>query len=221
MRITILTGGSLGEIRPYIALGLGLQQAGYAVQLASLEDYRDFVRREGLAFFPIRGNLHEMNASDAWHGAQDAGRNSLRHVQHILEMMSIGLEQVLDDAWDACQGADALVCSALGMAVGYPIAEKLAIPCYPALIFPVLSPTTAFPSPLWPFQTPLAGCYNRLTHSMIEQLMWQPLRPRINQWRQEKLGLPAIPLAGPFGEMRERRQPVLYSCSPHVVQRPT
>lgn len=220
MRIAILTGGSLGEIRPYVAFGLGLQQAGHTVRLASLESYADFVRREGLTFAPLRGDLHHMNASDAWQGAQDAGRNSLRHVQHILRMMRTALEQALDDAWDACQDSDAVICSTLGLVAGHPIAEKLAIPCYPALTFPVLSPTTAFPSPFWPFQMPLMGCYNRFTYSVVEQLIWQPLRPQINRWRQEKLGLPAIPLAGPFGKMREQRQPILYCHSPHVVSRP-
>lgn len=44
MRITIVAGTPLGDVQPYIALGLGLQEAGHSVQLAVIAHHEDFVR---------------------------------------------------------------------------------------------------------------------------------------------------------------------------------
>ena len=35
MKIAILTIGTLGDVRPYVALGAGLRRAGYEVTLAT------------------------------------------------------------------------------------------------------------------------------------------------------------------------------------------
>lgn len=39
MHITILTIGSRGDVQPFIALGLGLKQAGHHVQLATHSNF--------------------------------------------------------------------------------------------------------------------------------------------------------------------------------------
>lgn len=35
MKITILTIGTRGDVQPFIALGLGLQQAGYKIKIVT------------------------------------------------------------------------------------------------------------------------------------------------------------------------------------------
>ncbi|BAT56889.1 glycosyl transferase family 28 (plasmid) [Nostoc sp. NIES-3756] len=50
MHITILTTGSRGDIQPYLALGLGLRQAGHCVQVATHLPFEALVRNHGLAF---------------------------------------------------------------------------------------------------------------------------------------------------------------------------
>lgn len=44
MKINILTIGSRGDVQPYLALGVGLQQAGYRVQLTTHETFRELIR---------------------------------------------------------------------------------------------------------------------------------------------------------------------------------
>jgi len=56
MRIVILTIGTFGDVQPYTALGVGLQEAGYKVCLATHEPFRDFITRNGLDFAPIAGD---------------------------------------------------------------------------------------------------------------------------------------------------------------------
>jgi UDP:flavonoid glycosyltransferase YjiC (YdhE family) len=53
MRVTITTGGSRGEVQPYVALGLGLRAAGHEVRIAARAPYEGFVRSRGLEFHPI------------------------------------------------------------------------------------------------------------------------------------------------------------------------
>ncbi len=57
MQITILTVGSRGDVQPFIALGLGLQQAGHTVQLATHSPFQAMVHSYGLEFAPIELKL--------------------------------------------------------------------------------------------------------------------------------------------------------------------
>jgi UDP:flavonoid glycosyltransferase YjiC (YdhE family) len=50
VRITILTAGTKGDVQPYIALGRGLQSAGYQVRLATNGPYRETIEAHGLEF---------------------------------------------------------------------------------------------------------------------------------------------------------------------------
>jgi len=60
MRITLLTLGTRGDVQPYIALGLGLQQAGYSVTLGTSGDFRDMVTSCGITFAPFRFSIRAM-----------------------------------------------------------------------------------------------------------------------------------------------------------------
>jgi UDP:flavonoid glycosyltransferase YjiC (YdhE family) len=53
MRITITTDGSRGDVRPYVALGLGLKEAGHEVLLAAPATFEGLAREHGLGVYPI------------------------------------------------------------------------------------------------------------------------------------------------------------------------
>lgn len=55
MQITILAGGSRGDVQPYIALGKGLKDAGHSVRILSSDDFHDMVTDYGLDFFTTLG----------------------------------------------------------------------------------------------------------------------------------------------------------------------
>ncbi|MGD1904219.1 MAG: glycosyltransferase [Geitlerinemataceae cyanobacterium] len=58
-RIVIATWGSLGDLHPAIALGLGLRDRGHHITIASVERYRPKVAALGLTFHAIRPELPE------------------------------------------------------------------------------------------------------------------------------------------------------------------
>jgi UDP:flavonoid glycosyltransferase YjiC (YdhE family) len=73
----------------------------------------------------------------------------------------------------------------------------------------------AFPSAL----APIPG-YNRFTHWLAYQLVWQGFRPAVSRWRKQVLGLSKAPLWGYSRLMEERRVPVLNGFSAQIVPRP-
>lgn len=56
-RIVLATGGSLGDLHPFIALGRALQARGHAVGIATAVDYRDKIERAGLTFHEVGPSL--------------------------------------------------------------------------------------------------------------------------------------------------------------------
>jgi sterol 3beta-glucosyltransferase len=53
MKITVNTFGTRGDIQPYIALSLGLRQAGHAIRIVTHQIFEPFVKAYGLDFYPL------------------------------------------------------------------------------------------------------------------------------------------------------------------------
>ena len=56
MQITIIAGGSRGDVQPYVALGKGLKEAGHTVRLLTSDDFQTLVTDYGLDFFTTGGS---------------------------------------------------------------------------------------------------------------------------------------------------------------------
>src|SRR6187200_839099 len=65
MRITLLTLGTHGDVQPFVALGIGLRDAGHHVRLAAREKYRSFVTSHGLEFASLGDEVADQKASRA------------------------------------------------------------------------------------------------------------------------------------------------------------
>jgi UDP:flavonoid glycosyltransferase YjiC (YdhE family) len=129
------------------------------------------------------------------------------------------LEKFCNDAWKACQGAEAIIHSLFGN-VGYHIAEALNIPCIAAPLQPITR-TRVFPFMYMYGRRNLGDTGNMLTYKLHEQLFWQPVRRITNTWRQTVLNLPKLGFFGPFAEQYRTKQPFLYGFSPAVLPRPS
>ncbi len=217
-RIVFLCSGTRGDVQPHIALGARLQQAGAQVRIATHPAFRDAVAASGLSFSLLSDNPNDLLVSPAYHGAltPSAGLwRSLRATLRFWRAAQPAFERMWHDAWLACRDADAIV-AGLPTWWGAHIAEALRIPCVFAPLQP-LTPTRAFPSPLLPAAQSLGPAYNRLTHWLVEQMLWLPWGAILNRWRQRDLGLPHVRTAHPFPH---DNQPCVYGFSSHVVPRP-
>ena len=100
---------------------------------------------------------------------------------------------------------------------GFTLPRNSGIPGIITAIAPSVAPTGAFPHVFWPGEPKLGATFNRFTHGVCEQFMWQPFRSIMNEWRRVHLKLPPVGLRGPYSQIR--RSLVLYAFSPSLVPR--
>jgi UDP:flavonoid glycosyltransferase YjiC (YdhE family) len=219
VRIRIITIGSQGDLRPYVALGRGLQAAGHDVRIATHPGFEPLVRSCGLDFAPVAGDPREQEDNPQVRALLDDGQNVLRWMRTIRDVDLPLMRQRLRDCWDACRDADVIVVSILPYLFGYAIAKKLQIPLVRAFYFPV-SPTRSRPADFVPSWLPLGGALNLASYSLQRHVIWQVARPWVAGACRDVLGLTTVPLSEPFGELDRRRQPLLYCYSAAVAPPP-
>jgi UDP:flavonoid glycosyltransferase YjiC (YdhE family) len=113
-RFLFTTLGSLGDLHPYIAVGIGLRERGHTVTIASSEIYRAKVEGEGLQFRPLRPNLPEVTGdAEVWRRIMHP-RTGPEYVFRKLIMP--WLEQSFEDTLEPARDADVLVGHAIAFA---------------------------------------------------------------------------------------------------------
>lgn len=181
MRISILAVGSRGDVQPALALGVGLQRAGYQVRIGSYAQFADLTAEYGLEFAPIAGDIMQLLQSERGRATLES-RNPARLLMLIRDYIGREAEQSRHDIAAACAGAEALI------SVGqfYYAVEMMAtlnrVPHLTAQLQPNLA-TGAFPSPMLPAPPVHSAPINRASHEFAEWLFYQMLRSTLNQAR--------------------------------------
>jgi sterol 3beta-glucosyltransferase len=210
MRITIVTWGSDGDVRPYVSLALGLKQTGHEVQLATHISYQEFVNDYGVECLAMDWDIA---------GSLDGILNF-----RPLDTIILGAKQLdnglLGELWRVCQQAEAIIFNPHSYPCYY-IAEKLGIPCYGASVQPH-HPTRAFPHPWVTNGKSLGSIYNWFSYQLFDQVFWQFIRRPINQWRQKTLNMPSLSiLEGVIRRMQRQKLPLIYGYSPYFLPKPS
>jgi UDP:flavonoid glycosyltransferase YjiC (YdhE family) len=217
VRIDILAIGSLGDVQPYVALGLGLQKVGHEVRIVTLGGFEEFILGRGLDNLSILGTREEIERTAAardWVAYRTSGSGYLRGVVNLFNSV---IEPGISSYWHACRGIEALIVSPFGLLMGGAhIAERLRVPLIRA---------EPYVRDDWEARTNLmAGVRGKLIDflgSVIRLVMWSKLRRRTNAARERVLALPPLPLlAEPFSAMDRARIPLLAAYSPAFVPRP-
>ncbi|GAB4447658.1 MAG: glycosyltransferase [Anaerolineae bacterium] len=217
MKLTIFAAGSRGDIQPCIALGKGLQQAGYQLCLAAPEDFAGFAGEHGLGFHPLGGDVQQIMAGDTGRDFMESGgANPLKSIRAMRAMIGPIVRQMTDDAYAACRDARALICLGVFFPFGQSIAEALQIPIINLEPTPLL-PTRAFPAPSWPIQRSLGGWHNALSGLAMLEVIWLWYRPFVDDFRR-RLGLPRRSAAGFYRQFRST--PLLSAYSPTLIPHP-
>ena len=216
MKLVILTVGSRGDVQPYIALGQGLQQAGFKVTLATHAEFETMIRAHGLDFKPLRGNPRELMQSAEGQALVRSGTDLLKFARAMRTAVGTSFGETCDDCLAACEDADALILSFLTAGVGAMIAKARQLPTILAYLQP-LTPTGAFPVIALPTLY-LGGVLNKTSHRLASQIFWGAFRPGLEAWARKRLSL-KIPRFGPYAAL-ERQSLVLYGFSRLLVPRP-
>jgi rhamnosyltransferase subunit B len=111
--ILLTTSGSLGDLHPYLALGLGLKQRGHQVALGTFEHYRGRVESLGLEYRPIGPHMSPEDPEviklviDQRNGPENIFRQLI--MPHVRE--------TYEDTVRAVEGADLVVSHPLTLTV--------------------------------------------------------------------------------------------------------
>jgi sterol 3beta-glucosyltransferase len=217
MKITIAAIGSRGDVQPYIALGAGLQQAGFEASLSAPAMFGDLIGQYGLRHLPVSVNPQRI----VEHPSMQAASRSRNPFLLMRSMFREGLPLIrtyLEEVYENCRGCDAVVLTQIPFGA-FDAAEKRSIPFIQAGLGPVY-PTAEFPMIGLNFPNLKIGFLNAFTYALYEQGMWMFFRSIQNSWRKEKLRLPPLPLGGPGATIR-KNAPTVLGCSPSVIPPPT
>lgn len=225
-KILFLASGTLGDVQPYVALGVGLQRAGLGVRIVTHPEFHRLVEGRDLEYSPLHGNPSEPMTRPGGQSALTFDGNWVRSLRaslaYLRQVRPVYL-QMLESAWLACQAGSGASPSAI--IVGLPttwgahIAETLGIPCIWAFLQPVAR-THAYPSALLPSTFSLGPAYNRLTHRIVEAMTVLPWRSLIRTWRSKSLGLRQPVIGSPLAAIYTPGAYVLYGYSPWVAPPP-
>lgn len=215
MHYALLTYGSMGDVRPFVALALGLQNKGHRVTLAAPENFKTFVEGFGIPYYPLAGNLEEMVNTEEVIEAIQSG-NNFTFLRKLLKISDRTRTAITTGVLEVSLQADVLLTSTLNIFGVDAIAEHLHKKWAMLLPSPPMIPTREYPFPdLDAFNFPW---YNRMTYRIATFAYWQAYKSRINELRVS-LGLP-VKRSNPLRQYVKAKIPTLFVFSPQLIPRP-
>jgi sterol 3beta-glucosyltransferase len=240
-RVAIAAIGTMGDVRPYVALGLGLKSAGFDVVIGTSSDFAGFIGEHGLEFWDLGSDVQAFISSANFE--QMMSKRAIIHAPSLLNEGQKILKEAGRHAWGMAQTADLLVFH-MNTTFCIDMAEALDIPAIMTAFQP-LNPTAEFPyfayegpalDPL--FRTAgtrprkpgsslrkkssgflLDPIVNRLTYILgaAQQSYYDLPRDRL---RTKLLGLKAKRRGGFMRNSRGEQLISLHAYSPTIVPRP-
>jgi len=192
-RILLTTFGSLGDLHPYIAIGLELQARGHEVILATSATYREKVEALGIGFRPVRPDAPDVAADPEFMRRVMDPHTGTPYV--IRDLMMATLRQSYDDLLAAVDGADLILSHTLTFAARL-VVEKTGIPWASSVLQPIGFLSVYDPPVLPP--APFLARLRFLGPALHRSLFWlgkRVTRPWVAPWHhlREELGLPPTP----------------------------
>jgi UDP:flavonoid glycosyltransferase YjiC (YdhE family) len=217
MRILISTIGSRGDVQPFLALAVGLQQASHHVILAAPYNFAEWINSYGVEAYPIQFNPQEFLQQPEIKAATKS-RNVLRQLRLMREVLGPKMVEALEEFGRAAADTDFIIQTGTGPG-GVEVATARSIPMAFGFLQP-FAPTRAFPSFFLPPRFSLGGRYNYLTHTLMFKAIWPNFGGPINQWRAQMDLPPCRSLQQMLNARQQFGTPWLFGYSPHVLPKP-
>jgi UDP:flavonoid glycosyltransferase YjiC (YdhE family) len=204
-RVLIVTTGSLGDLHPYLAIGLELLSRGAAVTIATNNYYRTKVERTGLGFTPMGPHIAPVN-SEVMQRAMDLKKGAEYLLRQIIYP---GVPAAYAEVMDAVPRTDIIVTHPLAYAAQI-AAEKTGLPWIstvptPTVFFSRFDPPVLAPYPFLTKLRPLGPDLNGLI-IRLARATTKPWMAPISRFRAS-LGL--VPGHDPLFEGQHSPQRVL------------
>jgi sterol 3beta-glucosyltransferase len=213
MHLVLVAVGTHGDVRPFVALGAGLQRAGYRVTIATHTDFESFVTAHGLGFRPIGGSFKQLMESDLGREWLESSDSLLRYVRTTRRVFGPLVRPWIEDMRAAVLDADALLFHHFALGA-FHTAEQRRIPALsvaPCPLIPTGDPTLFPDMPL-----PLL---RRWVIRLFLRNVWSYQREEHDRHRAS-LGLPPFRTRIPILELLAAGVPSLNIVSPQLVPPP-
>lgn len=213
-RIVLATIGSLGDLHPFIALGLDLQRRGHSVVIASHCDYGDRVTPLGLEFQAMHPNNANLEDPAEMARVMDIQTGT----QLVMTSLAAEVRDSYRDLLAIAQGADLIIAGEVVFAAPL-VGEMLGIPWSRVALSPI-SFMSAYDLPLlpnvpWTYGVRRFGPIACGAITGLAKLISAPWMKPVHQLRRE-LGLPPAPL--PMFDDKFSKQLTLALFSPAFAQ---
>jgi UDP:flavonoid glycosyltransferase YjiC (YdhE family) len=98
MRLTMISIGSTGDVRPYVILGQELVRRGHKVRIASFSPFENMIKDAGLDFYPLAGDVVKFMAS-----IMKPGTNGITYLQKVQNAIRDVAGPLLNNMQAACE----------------------------------------------------------------------------------------------------------------------
>src|SRR5690242_1055779 len=194
--VVIFTIGTQGDVRPCVALGQGLHRAGYPVRVATSENFAEMVKQAGLEFYPVTADFQAM--LDADHSIGDKGFNLLEIARIFRERYTRWAANWVDEGLRASEGAGLLIGVSNSILLAKSLSEARFIPFAIARLQPVTRSRILPPIMFGAARRKVPGVVSLGAHYLMYKLLWNVMRPAINDIVRPQLGLPQYSWWGPY-----------------------
>jgi len=189
-RILITTSGSLGDLFPFAAIGLGLQRRGHEIVLAANLSHQQTVESLGLKFHPLSPDCDWLSDPETFRWFSHP-RWGLMRLGRVWQMPAV--RKAFSETLEAAQGAD-LIVTVLATYASRLVAEKTGTPWVSAVHMP-LAFFSAYDPPLYDISPALSKCLRHLGPWFWRPLLWcgkRGTRSLSRTWYElrRELGLP-------------------------------
>lgn len=226
MRVLLTTLGSRGDVEPFLALALALQQAGHQPTLCASNRYAQWIEEWGITHAPMDdGFVDLLESLEGRKGLERASSplGMARMVWKLAPQIKPLQVQVQRDVWRAAQDCQPQALVFHAKLCGAPdIAAEMGIPAAVLMLVPALEPTGAFACPVFPAWIAALGGERtrRAGYRLVRNLTRRFGSGPALAWRREA-GLPPRPR--PLDLMHDARGkpwPLLHAHSPNLLPRP-
>lgn len=218
MRVAIFAHGTRGDIQPYIALALGLRSHGADVRFIAPTEYKSLAKEYALPIHPLSGCVKDVAQSEEMRSLLEKG-SFVRIMRHAMHKLKEAAPLWAAEGLEACAGCDFIISGLGGLYLAAALSEKLRIPLVQAFLVP-FSPTSAFPGALVPPRLAISGrAFNRISHHLVRQVMWQTMR-KSDALVREVLHVPPTSFWGPYHNEVMRESRTMYGFSVGLIPRP-
>jgi sterol 3beta-glucosyltransferase len=216
--VVIFTIGTQGDVRPCVALGQGLQRAGYPVRIATSGNFAELVRQAGLEFYPMTADFQAMLEADR--SIADHGMNLREMARIFRERYTKWAANWVQEGLAASAGAGLLIGVSNSILLAKALSEALRIPFAIARLQPMTLSGILPPVMFSISRRKTSGVLSRGAYYLIFKLLWGVMRPAINDIVRPQLGLRPYPWYGPYFRDLHRAK-AINGFSRHVLPRPT